>query len=202
MKPVFLYLRWWFMEKLNYDERLPMSGHEPEMFAQLELTLTTMPQPLAWGGGGIYWRNNLYGLRSEIIYSPPVANNWNPLLLIKLPWIEWSLRIIQYVIFTLTRAYKCKLRTNKLLEASGIKLNSVLENVYDKPKLQTRGGSKWAAATAVSESQFRQCRNSALPHPLLSFWTRRNFSPLSKVRLEHETFPERTPIWYPHLQYT
>ena len=41
-------------------------------------------------------------------------------------------------IFTLTRAYTCKLQTNKLLEASGIKLNSLLENVYGKQKLQTR----------------------------------------------------------------
>ena len=41
-------------------------------------------------------------------------------------------------IFTLTRAYTCKLQTNKLLEASGIKQNSLLQNVYDKQKLQTK----------------------------------------------------------------
>ena len=36
----------------------------------------------------------LYGLRFETINSPPAANNSlkkNPFLLIKLPWIEWSL---------------------------------------------------------------------------------------------------------------
>ena len=57
-----------------------------------------------------------------------------------------------------------------------------MENVYDEPKLQTtkavvsspyggqpaRRGSKLATATTASESQYRQCRNSALPHPLLS----------------------------------
>ena len=37
----------------------------------------------------------------------------------------------------LIRDYKLKLRTNKLLETSGIKLKFVLENVYDRPKLQT-----------------------------------------------------------------
>ena len=35
-----------------------------------------------------------------------------------------------------------------------------------------RWRSKWATATTVSESQFRQCRNSALPHPLLSPWVK------------------------------
>ena len=129
-----------------------------------------------------YWRNNMNGLRSEIINSPPAASNSlkrNPLLLIKLPWIEWSLWRIQNAIFTLTRAYKCKLWTNKLFEASGIKLNSVLTNRSWKREKQlsalpmaarwrpARWGSKWATATTVSESQFRQCRNSALPHPLL-----------------------------------
>ena len=41
-----------------------------------------------------YLGNNLYGLRSEIIDSPPATNNSlkrNPLFFIKLPWIEWSL---------------------------------------------------------------------------------------------------------------
>ena len=88
-----------------------------------------------------YWGNNLYGLRSEIINFLPAANNSlkrNPLLLIKLPWIEWSLWRIQNAIFTLTRASRCKLWTNKPLETSGIKLKFVSENVYDnKPKLQT-----------------------------------------------------------------
>ena len=81
-----------------------------------------------------YWGNKLHGLRSEIISSPPAANNSlkrHSLWLIKLPWIDWSLWRIQNTIFTLTRAYKCKLWTNKLLEASEIKLNFVLENVYD-----------------------------------------------------------------------
>ena len=86
-----------------------------------------------------YWGNNLYGLRYEIIISPPAAINSlkrNPLLLIKLPCIEWSLWRIQNAIFTLTRLCKCKLWTNKLPGTSGIKLNIILENVYDKPKLQ------------------------------------------------------------------
>ena len=85
--------------------------------------------------------NNLYRLRSEIINSPSAANNSlkrNSLFLIKWPWIEWSLWRTQNAIFTLTRAYECELWTNKLLEASGINLNSGLENVYDKQKLQTR----------------------------------------------------------------
>ena len=41
-----------------------------------------------------YCGNNLYGLRSETINFPPAANNSlsrDPLLLIKLPWTEWSL---------------------------------------------------------------------------------------------------------------
>ena len=87
-----------------------------------------------------YRENNLYVLGSEIINSPPAVNNSlkrNSLLLIKLPWIEWSVWRIQNVIFTLTRACKCKLWTNKLLETSGIKLNFVLDDIYDKPKLQT-----------------------------------------------------------------
>ena len=134
-----------------------------------------------------YWRNNLYGLRPEIINSPPAANNSlkrNSLLLIKLPWIEWSLWRIQNAILTSTRAYKCKLWTNKLYEASGIKLNSVLENVYDKHKLKTRKavvtspyGDEMAASQMrikMSDSNnnqritFPQYRNSALPRPLLS----------------------------------
>ena len=88
-----------------------------------------------------YWGKNLVGLRSEIINSPPAANNIlkrNPLYLIWLPWIEWSLRRIQNSIFRLTRDRKCRLWTNKLLEISGIKLKFVLENVYDKPKLQPK----------------------------------------------------------------
>ena len=87
-----------------------------------------------------YWGNNLYGLKSEIINSPPAANNnlkGNPLLLIKLPWIEWLLWRIQNTIFTLKRTCKCKLWTNKLLQTSEIKLKFVLDNVYDRPKLQT-----------------------------------------------------------------
>ena len=95
-------------------------------------------------------------------------------------------RRIQIAILTLTRACKCKLWANKLLETSGIKLNFVLENVYDEPKLQTtkqssalpmaarwqpvRWGSKWATASTASESQFRQCRNCVLLHSLLSPW--------------------------------
>ena len=84
-------------------------------------------------------------MRSEIINSPPAANNSlkrNSLLLIKLPWIEWSIWRIQNAIFILTRAYKCKLWTNKLLEASGIKLNSVLENVYDKQEAANEKSSR------------------------------------------------------------
>ena len=41
-----------------------------------------------------YLGNNPYGLRSEIINFLPAVNNSlkrNPLLLVKLPWIEWSL---------------------------------------------------------------------------------------------------------------
>ena len=105
-----------------------------------------------------YWRNKLYGLRSKIINSPPAANSSlkrNPLLLIKLPWIEWSLWRIQNAIFTLTRANKCKLWTNKLLGASGIKLNSVLENVYDKQKLQTRKAVVSCSYDEMAASQMR-----------------------------------------------
>ena len=113
-----------------------------------------------------YWRNNLYGLRSEIINSPPAANHSlerNSLLLIKLPWIEWSLWRIQNSIFALTRAYKCKLWTNKLLEASGIKLNSVLENVYDKQKLKTRKAvvsSPYGGEMAASQMRIKMSNSS------------------------------------------
>ena len=71
----------------------------------------------------------------------------------------------------------------KLLDTAVIKLRFVLENAYDTAKLQTtktvvssRHGnvaderSRWATTTIASESQSRQCRNSALPHPLLSRW--------------------------------
>ena len=37
-----------------YDKWSPMPGREPEMPARLEWTLTTMPQPLAWGRVVIY----------------------------------------------------------------------------------------------------------------------------------------------------
>ena len=80
-----------------------------------------------------------WGLKLSILRQlPTTAWRDSLLLLIKLPWIEWSLWRIQNAIFTLTRAYKCKLWTNKLLEASGIKLISGLENIYDKQKLKTR----------------------------------------------------------------
>ena len=84
----------------------------PETPPWMERTLTTMPQPYAWGRGVIiyhvidnndsgtfrpaaimfvgkaeintsgsfrfsrqYWGNSLYGLRFEIIHSPPATNN-------------------------------------------------------------------------------------------------------------------------------
>ena len=50
--------------------------------------------------------------------------------------VQFPKRRTQNAIFTLTRDYKCELRTNKLLEASEIKLKLVLENACDKPKLQ------------------------------------------------------------------
>ena len=60
------------------------------------------------------------------------------LLLIFLPWVEWSLRGIQMRYLSWTRAGQCKLWTNRLLDASWIQLKFVLENVYDKPKLQKK----------------------------------------------------------------
>ena len=120
------------------------------------------------------WKNNLYVMRSEIINYPPAANNSlkrNSLLLIKLPWIEWSLWRIQNEILTLTRAYKCKLWTNKLLEASGVKLNSVLENVNDKEKLQTRkavvsspnGGEMAASQMRIKMSNSNNSQRITVP---------------------------------------
>ena len=61
---------------------------------------TFKPVALMIGGkaeinaSGSFRISNQYGLRSEIINSPPAANNSlkrNSLLLIKLIWTEWSL---------------------------------------------------------------------------------------------------------------
>ena len=112
-----------------------------------------------------YWGNNLYGFRSKIINSPPAAKNSlksNPLLLIKLPLTEWPLWRIQ-AIFTLTRACNCKLWTNKLLETARIKLNFVLENVYDKPKLQTTKtvfSSPYGSEIAASEMTIKMSNSN------------------------------------------
>ena len=46
------------------------------------------------------------------------------------------------MIFTLTRACKCKLRTNEFLETSRIKLKFVSENVYDKQKARNDKSSR------------------------------------------------------------
>ena len=72
-----------------------------------------------------------------------------------------------------------------------IKLKFVLRNVYDKLKIQTTdtivssayGGEMVASQigvkmsnknnTTASESQFLQCRNSALPYPLFLPWITR-----------------------------
>ena len=91
--------------------------------------------------------------------------------------------ILQHEIFMLTRDYKCKLWRNKLFETSGIKLKFVLETLWQSTATNNkkssalpvaaglrpaRWGSKRAAITTASESQFRQCKNSAVStsHPV------------------------------------
>ena len=124
-------------------------------------------------------------MRSDTVNSPPAANDSlerNPLLLILLPSIEWSLWRILNAIFTLTR--HCKVWANNLLETSGIKLKFVFENVYDKPRQET-------IETVVSfpsggqpdegKKQFRQCRDSELYHPLLSLCFVTNVLHFSKI---------------------
>ena len=52
-----------------------------------------------------------------------------------------------------------QLWTNKILEASGVKLNSALENVYDKQKLQTRKaiiGSSYSGQPGGDQSEQQQ----------------------------------------------
>ena len=80
-----------------------------------------------------------------------------------------------------------KTMKNKLLQTSGIKLELVLENVYDKPKLQTvktvvsfpYDGEMAASQMRVKMRNINNSqriavptmqKNSALPHPLLSPW--------------------------------
>ena len=82
-----------------------------------------------------HWGNNLYRFRSEIINSLSAANNSlkRNFALIDLSLVEWSLWRIENAILTLTRAYKCKLWTNKLLEQTELCFGECLW----KPKLQT-----------------------------------------------------------------
>ena len=131
-----------------------------------------------------YWGNNLYGLRSEIIYSLPADNSSlkrNALLSIKLPWFEWSLWRIQNALFTLTRAYKCKLWTTSFLRLLGSNWTLFWRMFMTNQscKRQKQSSALLTASSQMrikmsnsknSQSQFWQCRNSALPHPLLSPW--------------------------------
>ena len=109
--------------------------------------------------------------------------------MIKLPWIDWSLWRIQKAIFTSTRACKCEpvklLNCEKKTASWDFRDQTELwfgECLCYKQQKQSsalpvaarwrsaRWGSKWATATTASKSWFRQFRNSALPHTLLSPW--------------------------------
>ena len=126
-------------------------------------------------------------MRSDTVNSPPAANDSlerNPLLLILLPSIEWSLWRILNAIFTLTRHCKCKVWANNLLETSGIKLKFVFENVYDKPRQETiqtvvsfpSGGQPDEGKNAVPTMQRRR-----VVSPLLSICFVTNVLHFSKI---------------------
>ena len=134
-------------------------------------------------------RTYLYGLRSEIINSLPASKNSlkrNPLLLIKLPWIQWSLWRIQNVILhwqELANVNYEQISFFRLLESNWTLFwrTFMTSQSYKRQKQSSalplaarwwpaRWGSKWATATTTNESQFRKCKcgNSVLHHPLLS----------------------------------
>ena len=147
-----------------------------------------------------YWGNNLYRFRSEIINSLSAANNSlkrNSLFLIDLSWVEWSLGRIENAILTLTRAYKCKLWTNKLLEQTELCFGECLWQAKAANDKRSRQLSPWQQdGNQPDEDQNKQqqkqpanriswqCRNNSLPRPLLSPWSKaHNYFIASSPRL-------------------
>ena len=132
-----------------------------------------------------YWRNNLYGLRSEMINSPPAANNslkrnslcWSNCLGLNGHSEDFRMRYLHWQ--ELINVNYEQINFLRFLDLTELCFGEFYDNRSCERKQQSsvlsmaarwgpaRWGSKWATTTTVSESQFRQGSNSALRHPLL-----------------------------------
>ena len=103
--------------------------------------------------------SNCYGLNGHseefrMRYWQELVNvNYEQISFLKLLGSNWTLF---WRMFMTNQSYKRQNQSSALPMAARWRL--------------ARWGLKWATATTASESQLRQCRYSALPHPLLLPW--------------------------------